>query len=134
MIDIETEVYDAVAGKLKEQFPNIYTTGEYVKAPPRFPCVSLIMMSNAALARTQTSSCMENHAQVMFEANIYSNRANTKKTECKEIAGALDEAMLGLGFTRTMLTPIPNMDDATIYRITGRYQAVASKDNVIYRR
>jgi len=33
-----------------------------------------------------------------------------------------------MGFTRTMLNPMPNASDATIYRITGRYQAIIIKD------
>jgi len=30
--------------------------------------------------------------------------------------------------------PIPNIEDATIYRMVGRYTAVVSTDKVIYRR
>ena len=57
-----------------------------------------------------------------------------KKAECKEIAAFIDSKMSALGFTRIMLTPIPNMDDATIYRMTGRYKALISKNNEIFRR
>lgn len=134
MIDIETEVYARVTGKLKEKFPRLYTTGEYVRSPSSFPCMSLMVMDNVVVTRTQTSSSMENHATVMFEANVYSNKAKNKKAECKEIASALDDAMAELGFTRIMMNTVPNMDDATIYRIVGRYRAVVSKDNIIYRR
>ena len=41
---------------------------------------------------------------------------------------------MGLNFTRTMLEPVPNQDDATIYRMLGRYRAVISKEKTIYRR
>ena len=77
---------------------------------------------------------MENHAEVMYELNVYSNKAKGKKAECKEIAAFIDSKMSALGFTRIMLTPIPNMDDATIYRMTGRYKALISKNNEIFRR
>ena len=45
----------------------------------------------------------------------------------------IDDVMTGLGFTRTMLQQLPNMNDATIFRLTARYTA-AVIDNTIYRR
>jgi len=134
MIDIESEVFNTVAAALRAKWPKLYMVGEYVRAPKSFPCVSLEERENVVLTRTQTGEHTENHASVMYEANIYSNKANGKKTQCREIAMALDEAMAHMGFTRIMLNPIPNMDDATIYRITARYRAVVSKNNTIYRR
>ena len=91
-------------------------------------------MDNSAYVRTQTSDSVENHAELMYEVNIYSNKTSGKKSECKDIASLIDNEMAALGFSRTMLQPIPNMDDATIYRMTGRYRAVASKDKLIFRR
>ena len=57
-----------------------------------------------------------------------------KKAECKQIAKIIDEQFLRLGFDRTMLEPIDNFNDTTIYRMVGRYVAVVSKEEVIYRR
>ena len=134
MIDIESEVFGTVANKLREAFPKLAISGEYVRAPSVFPHVSLIEMDNVALGRTQTSSCNENHAVLMYEANVYSNKRTGKKTECRAIAAALDEAMQSIGFTRSTFMAIPNMNDSTVYRIVARYKAVVSKDKTIYRR
>lgn len=134
MINIEEEVFAIVSTAVREQYPKIFMVGEYVKAPPSFPCVSLVEMDNHPDVSTQTTDCMENHAVVMYELNVYSNRTKGKKAECKEIAALVDSELARLGFTRTMLNPIPNMDDATIYRMLGRYTAKVSKNNVIYRR
>lgn len=134
MIDIEEEVFGIVATKVREQYPKIFMVGEYVKAPPSFPCASLVQMDNHHDVSTQTTDCMENHADVMFELNVYSNKNKGKKAECKAIAVLIDSELARLGFTRTMLNPIPNMDSATIYRMIGRYTAKVSKENVIYRR
>lgn len=134
MIDIESQVFSRIATVLRDTFKGIYVTGEYVKTPSSFPSVSLVEMDNAPLRRTQTSDSLENHAELMYEVNVYSNKAAGKKTECKKIAKVVDEEMAAMGFTRTMLNPIPNMDDATIYRILGRYKAVVSTQNIIYRR
>lgn len=134
MIDIESQVFDRVATRTREQFPNIYMVGEYVKSPPSFPAVSLVEMDNATRTDTIDSGSNENHANVMYEVNVYSNKATGKKTECKEIIETIDAEMLALGFVRATLTPVPNMNDSTIYRMVGRYRASVSSDNKIYRR
>ena len=134
MIDVESEVFNAVATDVRAKYPDIYMVGEYVKTPPRFPCASLVEMDNQSYQRTEDSGSSENHVSVMYEVNIYSNKTVGKKAECKEIATLIDERMLALGFARTMLQPIPNLDDATIYRMVGRYSAVISKNKAIYRR
>ena len=134
MIDIEREVFSIVANAVRNRYPNAYVVGEYVKAPSRFPCVSIVEIDNTAYDRTQSSGSLENHANVMYEVNVYSNKASGKKSECKAIAALIDDEYAALGFSRTMLQPIPNVDDATIYRMTGRYRGVVSKDFKIYRR
>ncbi len=134
MIDIENDVFNSVATDVRAKYPNIYMVGEYVKTPPKFPCVSLVEMDNQSYQRTEDSGSSENHASLMYEVNIYSNKMTGKKSECKAIAALIDERMLALGFARTMLQPIPNLDDATIYRMVGRYSAVISKNKVFFRR
>lgn len=134
MINIETELFSSVAEKVRAEYPDIFMTGEYVKSPPSFPAASLVEMDNSVYTSTQTSTEIENHASLMYELDVYSNKTKGKKSECKAIATLIDKEMASLGFTRIMLQPIPNMDDATIYRVKGRYKAVVSKENVIYRR
>lgn len=134
MIDIENEIFDEVSKRLKKDFPKLNMTSEYIRAPAAFPHLSLYEADNAVLTRTQSSSSMENHATLMYEANVYSNKAAGKKQECRKIAMALDEVMASIGFTRTMMNHIPNLNDASVYRITARYTAVVSKNKTIYRR
>ncbi len=134
MINIENEIFDRVAKSVRNAYPSVFISGEYIKTPSKFPFVSLIEMSNTAYDKTQSSDGLENHASLMYEVNVYSNKTSGKKSECKAIATLIDNELATLGFSRTMLQPIPNMDDATIYRMTGRYTAVISKDKVIYRR
>lgn len=134
MIDIEVDVYDIVYQKAVKQFPTLFMTGEYVRSPSSFPCVSLVEMDNTAYRKTQTSDSVENHAEVVFELNTYSNKTNGRKAECRAIMVFLDSVMGSLGFTRMMMKPIPNLNDATIYRMVARYKAVVSNDKKIYRR
>ena len=134
MIDIENDIFNTVASVVRAKHPDVYMVGEYVKTPPRFPSVSLVEMDNQSYQSTEDSGGSENHVSVMYEINVYSNKTVGKKSECKTIAALIDEQMLALGFARTMLQPIPNLDDATIYRMVGRYSAIISKNKVIYRR
>lgn len=134
MISVENEIFDRVSTSVRTKYPNVNMTGEYVKSPSSFPHISLEEKDNSVLVNTQTSTEYENHITVMYEVNVYSNKTKGKKTECKEIISLIDSEMQSLGFTRTMLQPIPNMDDATIYRLTARYTAIISKEKMIYRR
>lgn len=134
MIDIESDVFSIISTEVREKYAGIFITGEYVKSPPSFPCVSLLEADNAVYRNTRTTDSMENHAELLYEVNIYSNKTKGKKAECKDIASIIDSEFARLGFTRTMLNPIPNEEDATIYRMVGRYKAIVSKNNMIYRR
>ena len=134
MIDIESAVFDTVANKVYEKFPDTYMTGEYVKSPPSFPAVSLMETDNTVREDTIDSGSNENHANVMYELNVYSNKTSGKKSECKEIVAFIDSIMLAMGFVRVTLTPVPNEYDSTIYRMLARYRASVSANNSIFRR
>ena len=134
MIDIENQVFDRVAKRVREQFPDIFMVGEYVSSPSSFPAVSLIEMENSVRENTLDSGSNEKHANVMYEVNVYSNKATGKKSECKAIIALIDTEMTAMGFVRSTLTPVPNEYDSTIYRMVGRYRAAVSTDHKIYRR
>ena len=134
MINVENEIFNIIAKAVRTAYPGAYVVGEYVKSPARFPCVSIEEINNTVYDRTQSSGSLENHADITYEVNIYSNKASGKKSECREIASLIDNEFATLGFSRTMLQPIPNVDDATIYRMVGRYMGVVSKDKYVFRR
>ena len=134
MIDIENQVFDRVATRVREQFPDIFMTGEYVNSPSSFPAVSLVEMDNSVREATIDSGSNENYVNVMYEVNVYSNKTTGKKSECKAILALIDTEMTAMGFVRSTLTPVQNEYDATIYRMVGRYRAAVSTDHKIYRR
>ena len=131
MIDCENEVLTRIARVLRVKFPCINIAGEYVNAPSSFPHVSITQSDNSVVSEQMTGSV--EMAQVMFEINIYSNKADGRKTECKSIAKVIDDVMFKMNFKRIALTPIPNMEDATIYRIVARYR-VMTDGKYFYRR
>lgn len=133
MIDIENEIFAEVADYVDSKKPNVWLTSEYVKTPPAFPAASIVEVDNTTYRKTQTGSNSENHAMVMYEVNVYSNKKDGKKAECREVMAAIDTRFLQLGFTRVMMDTVQNLDDATIYRMVSRYRAVISADHIIYR-
>lgn len=134
MIDAESEIFTKVSSIVREQFPKVFMTGEYVSAPSSFPCVSLVEIDNATFRNSQTQANEENHVAVTYEVNVYSNKKSGKKTECKAIISLIDDILAEMNFTRMLLEPIPNAQDNSIYRMLGRYRAVIGSDHTIYRR
>lgn len=133
MNNIENDVFTKVATKLRNDLgtDNIFVTGEYAPTPDKFPCVFIYEGDNF---NAGFDGC--NHeivTGVMYEIEVYSNKHNGKKAEAKKIMAIVDGVLTPLGFTRTMLQQVPNMADATIFRLIARYTA-AVIDNVIYRR
>ena len=131
MIDLENDIFDYAAKALRAAHTGIDVAAEYVEMPAKFPHVSIVEADNRILERMRTNN-IENAIQSMFEVNIYSNKASGKKSEAKAIANTLDEVLSGIGFTRTFREQVPNLRDATIYRIVCRYEAVIDKNFVIY--
>lgn len=126
MIDIENIVVDKVIDRLTNSFENITVSSEETKTPASFPAVLILEKSNTVYLDSRDEN-RENHANIMFQADIYDNDVDDKKATCKRISSELDSIMQEMGFTRTMCEPIANLEDATIYRITMRFTAVASK-------
>nr|DAG60716.1 MAG TPA: hypothetical protein [Bacteriophage sp.] len=129
MIDIERKIYTPIAETLRKRFPGISVSGEYVNAPPKFPYVSIVEQDNHPTVSHLDSSNTERYATVMYEVNVYSDKAGKKKTVCREIMGVIDEMLYGKNFTRISMFPVPNMENGTIYRLTARYEAVTDGKN-----
>lgn len=160
MIDAETYVYSTVVSQLKARYADIvdymntnyprdplglpwypsattdkknpmFITGEYIDAPSKFPAVSIIEASNIVYQKMRTTN-IENHAKVMYEVNVYSNLSGFKKAEAEAILSVIDDEFAKLNFTRIMWAPASNIQDATIYRVVARYEAVIDKEYTIY--
>ena len=84
MIDIESTVFDRVAEALEEKYGGIYVASvPLAGAPPELPAVCLWEQSNVALAKSQTAQSRENHAKLMYQCEVYSNRQSGKTANMK---------------------------------------------------
>ena len=133
MIDVESQIYTPIAVALRETFPGIDVSVEYVKAPSAFPHVSIVEQDNYPTLEHLSTSDKEQFATLMYEVNVYTNTVGYKKSEAKDIMEAVDGEFSKLGFARTMCNPISNLSDATIYRMVARYTATVDKDLWVYR-
>ena len=92
--------------------------------------------TNTVLQET-SDEIIENHVNLMYQVDIFSNLTSGKKAECKKILKIVDEIMSEMGFVRILCEPIENLEDATIYRITARYSAIVGREingiNQVYR-
>ena len=126
MIDIENKVIDTVFKAVRATYPSAQCYGEYVAVPAAFPCVCLYESSNTTYKRSLDTDLNEHQVVLLYECNVYSDKANGKKAEARNIANIVDAAMQGMKFTRTFMNPLPNLD-RTIYRITLRWEAIAGE-------
>ena len=133
MIDIESKVYTPIATALRAAFSGIEVSGDYSKVPSDFPFVSIVEADNYPTSTHLDTSETERYVTLMYEVNVYSDKTGSKKSECKAIMKVIDNLMYGMNFTRISLAPVPNLDNATIYRMTARYRA-ETDGTKLYRR
>lgn len=133
MIDIEYDVYTELATALRAAHPGIAISGVLENKPSSFPCVFIEEADNQIYTPTIDSGSNENHVQVMYEINAYSNKGKGRKAECKSIMATADDTLRGLGFVRLMIRPL-SFEGNEPYRMVSRYMAVVATDKTIYQR
>lgn len=132
MIDVESRVFSPIATALRTEFANIFVASEATNSPAKFPAVTIVEQDNSVLARMRTLN-IENAVTLMYEVNVFSNiYSGEKKLQAKKIIAVIDREFSNMGFTRTMCSPMDNLQDNTITRYVARYEAVADKDFWIY--
>ena len=136
MISPENEVFNAIATHLRLDFPGIYVAGETVITPAKYPAVVIEERGNAVNPLTIATSAngvqLENSVDLMYQVDIYSNKTIGRKAEAKAILNVVNEVFSELGFAREFSSPVSNLENATVYRITARYSAECDKDYYIY--
>ena len=129
MIDIEPVVFDRIARLLIQKYQGITVSDKYESVIASLPYVSIEEKDNYTHQKTQTEKAIENHANILYEVNVYTN-GNNAKALCKSISSDIDEAMQSIYFTRTMTSQTPNID-RNIYRVTMRYTGVVNSGKII---
>ena len=131
MIDFSNEIFNAVAKHLRSLYKGIQVKGEYVATPAKFPTVTIDEISNVPveLDRAKTNK----YADVVYRVQVFSNKANGKRAEAREIYKSVDEKMMEIGFFAKSYTSTPTIYNSEVYTITATYGGVIGSDGVIYR-
>lgn len=131
MIDVETDLVAEMQAALQTQLgADFYIYTDRTVKPATVPCGALEEIENTVYTRTSDSGGREHHATVTYRWTAISKQRNGKKSECKRIFALGDEFLTGLGFLRISKQP-NDMNNATMYRLTGRYTAVVDKNKQI---
>jgi len=133
MIDKENEVYTRVRERVLESYPNASVDGTYQPVPSGFPHISIYQSDAFTPREFLDSGTYAKLEAVLFEVQVYSNKTSTKKQECKKIMSIIDDVMQEMNMRRSSLVPVPNLNDASIYRLTARYEGVVDAGG-FYRR
>lgn len=133
MIDIENEVNTVIFNAVQPSYPNAAFESELDLTPSVFPCICVEEIGNASRTDTADTKSNENHANVTYEINIFTNKTSGKRTQARAILSLIDNALLVRGFERDTINPIP-LDSGTKYRLVARYSASVSANKRIYGR
>lgn len=137
MIDKENEIFTRVQTALADALGSdgFVMSGIYIATPASFPFIYSDMTNN--YPEHEDSSGKENYAHITITYNIYSNKSNGRKAECKKIASIIDDEMRRMNFIRTVYIHNDNPSEGTVYtndvhdenifRLITRYEGVASE-------
>jgi len=116
--DIFNEVYKAVIA----EFPNADLATHYVNQPANFPHVQLWIESDTTSRSDLNLSGDECFSNAVIHFEWFDNLLDgVGITNVKRMVAITDSIMRHKGYRRTYYAPVPNYQDATIYREIARY-------------
>ena len=125
MIDKENEVFTRVYERVVAEFPSVAMDTSYQAVPSGFPHVSLYQMDSYTPRDKMDNSVHPKYVAITFEAQVYTNKVSNKKAQAKKIMAIINDVMEEMNLRRIILTPTPNLNDASIYRLTARFEGMA---------
>lgn len=136
MIDYETDIFNDVLAEFRQVYPasEVEVASETVKKPASLPFVSIEEIGNYSDLGTADQECGDRVAIVTYDVNVYTNDITGKKSHAKAILDVIDRSFVSRNFRRVQRDIVPNLADATVYRIMGRYRAKIDEDGKLYRR
>ena len=129
MIDVENLVFNTVYDAVHAVYPDVNVEKGFNEELATFPCVVIRETNNVPVQRTITDDCAENHTQITYQVDVYSDKAGTARTECKELLKVVDDAMTDVSsmkFRRTHTSEALNIK-RTIFRQYARYTVIVGK-------
>ena len=136
MIDYETDIFNDVLTEFRTVYSadEVEVASETVKKPAFLPFVSIEEIGNYSDLKTADQDSSERLAVITYDVNVYTNDITGKKSRAKAILDVIDRSFVKRNFRRVQRDIVPNLADATVYRIMGRYRAKIDENGNLYRR
>lgn len=116
--DIFDDVYNAVTGL----YPDADLSTHYVNQPPCFPHLQLWEESNTAGRNDMNLNNDECFNNSVIHLEGFDNLLDGEGIDrVKSMFNAIDPILRRKGYRRTYYAPVPNFQDATVYREIARY-------------
>lgn len=99
---------------------------DYDRNSTQFPHVTIAEKGNIFADKELDNQ--EKHSSLVFDINIYDNSKNRMEI-CSTLALVVNQYMSEtMGFNRVVSEPMPNLLDATIYRVFQRYDCIIDNE------
>lgn len=136
MIDYETDIFNDILTEFRQVYPasEVEVASETVKKPASLPFVSIEEIGNYSDLETADQENGDRVAIITYDVNVYTNDITGKKSRAKAILDVIDRSFVSRNFRRVQRDIVPNLADATVYRIMGRYRAKIDENGTLYRR
>lgn len=122
MMDVISNIFDDIYNAVITQYPDADLATHYVNQPASFPHLQLWDESNTAGRMDMNLSGDECFSNIVIHFEAFDNTLDGQGVDnVKGIFALIDPVMRLKGYRRTYYAPVPNYDDASIYREIARY-------------
>ena len=126
MIDVESLVIDTVINGVHAVYPNLDVQKGFIEESATFPCIVIRETNNVPVQSMNTDDCAENFTRLTYQVDVYSDKAGTQRSECRELLKLVDGIMQGMKFRRTHMNEPLNIK-RSIFRQYARYTVIVGK-------
>lgn len=123
MIDVENLVIDAVYNGVTTVHPNLPVTKGFIEENAEFPCIVIRETNNVPVQRMDTDNCAENYSRLTYQVDVYSDKADTARSECRDLLNLVDGIMQSMKFRRIYMNEALNIE-RSIFRQYARYAVI----------
>lgn len=126
MIDVESMVFNTIYNQLSVLYPDANITAGFDERSATFPAVIVTQTESIPYQAMNTDECAENFARITYEIEVYSNKYDTGRGECKTILQSVDGIMQGMKFRR-IHTNKPVYLYRSYWKQYARYEVIVGK-------
>lgn len=126
MINVENLVFDTVFNGVRTVYPDMEVTKWFIEENAKFPHIVIKETNNVPVQRMDTDDCAENFSRLTYQVDVYSDKADTARSECRDLLALVDGIMQGMKFRRIHMNEPLNIN-RTVFRQYARYSVIVGK-------